>query len=429
MKLPKYLLAGSGEKVQYLVHNFNDNTIRFVLHYPGKVKAEILRDAAKALVDSVDILHASFRSGGLNAYWCVNRTYDTKDYFTYIETDKDPEEPALAVALNPVLPEGAVQLHCTLVQGIEEAFVTLRVSHLCVDGGDGKYLLGKLVEAYNMLYSTGTTEKLQVKNGSRAAEQVYKELSTNEIFSLLKNPLSGVKMSFPFQEEENGREKLYMVHRSIPVEVLAAARYRAKEKGATINDVLLAAYYRAYASMDGVKPSAPLSIMSMMDLRHHCKNGESEGLANVSGSMLTVLKEGVQGSFSDTLHQIKLQTRAAKENPLSGMEGMPLLHGATHLPMGLLLRVAERVYGGMSLGLTNLGILDSDGLMLGGLRPNIAFFGGPLKKKPSVQVCAASLDGKMELTIVGEYTEDDEKILQDLLDKLEREIEEFAEEG
>ncbi len=31
MKLPNYLSAGSGEKVQYLVHNFNDNTIRFVL--------------------------------------------------------------------------------------------------------------------------------------------------------------------------------------------------------------------------------------------------------------------------------------------------------------------------------------------------------------------------------------------------------------
>ena len=34
-------LAGTGERVQYLVHDFNDNTIRFVLHYSGILDADI----------------------------------------------------------------------------------------------------------------------------------------------------------------------------------------------------------------------------------------------------------------------------------------------------------------------------------------------------------------------------------------------------
>lgn len=79
--------------------------------------------------------------------------------------------------------------------------------------------------------------------------------------------------------------------------MLAAAKRRAKREEATINDILLAAYYRAYASMEGPGAANPVSIVFMMDLRRYCRNGESEGLANLSGSM-----------------------------PLSGMEGMPLLH-------------------------------------------------------------------------------------------------------
>lgn len=128
--------AGSGEKIQYFVHKFNDNTIRFILYYPGKIKVELLRDAVVALTDSVDILHASFRSGGWSGFWCVNHTYDTKDYIPYIETEGDPEKPALEAAVKPVLPESVVQLHCTLVQGTGRAVLTFRVT-LCVDGSAG----------------------------------------------------------------------------------------------------------------------------------------------------------------------------------------------------------------------------------------------------------------------------------------------------
>ena len=39
MSALKIRLAGAGEKTQYIVHEFNDNTIRFVLRYPGIVEA------------------------------------------------------------------------------------------------------------------------------------------------------------------------------------------------------------------------------------------------------------------------------------------------------------------------------------------------------------------------------------------------------
>ena len=37
MALPKIIKAGGGERGQFILREFNDNTVRFVLNYPGIV--------------------------------------------------------------------------------------------------------------------------------------------------------------------------------------------------------------------------------------------------------------------------------------------------------------------------------------------------------------------------------------------------------
>lgn len=422
----KIRLAGAGEKTQYIVHEFNDNTIRFVLRYPGIVDADILCAAVKAVVGSVDILHASFGTDSIGAYWHVNEEYEESSYFQFVETEGAPYATACSLALLPIEPEGKAQLRCCLVQSPTDSAVMLSISHLCVDGGDGKYLLGKLAEAYNLILEKGTAEELTVKNGSRAAEQVYENVSSKEMLSLMKNPITEVKSAFPYPTQKPGRARL--VKAEIPQETMSLARKRAKAVGATANDILLTACYRAYAQLPGIDAKGPMSVMSMMDLRRHCKNGESEGLCNMSGSLPTVLREGIQGSFSDTLAEIARQTSEAKENPLAGLEGMPLVHGVSKaLPMGLLLLVAKRIYGSFSIGLTNLGNISCELLRLGDIMPTGGMFGGPLKKKPAMQVSAASFDGTATICVVGRYTESDGKLLQLMLDGMAMEIKNYAE--
>lgn len=427
MKTPKTQKAGSGEKTQYMVHDFNDNTIRFVLHYPGIVDADILYAATKAVIDSVDILHSSFFADNIRAYWNVNPEYEESSFFQFIETEGDPAVTAHSLSLLPIFPDNQTQLRCCLVQNRQTSSIVLTISHLCVDGGDGKYLLGKLSEAYCMIKDTGSAEGLTVKNGSRAAEQVYKNVNLKEYLSLMKNPISSVKSAFPYPTEEPGR--IRMVKAEIPAPVMAAARKRANSQDATVNDLLLASCYHAYASLQEVDAASPMSIMSMMDLRRHCENGESEGLCNMSGSLPTTLQNGVQQSFSDTIAQVAEQTKAAKENPLAGLEGMPLVHSASRtLPMGLLLQIAGKVYGSISIGVTNLGNLSCDALTLGDLAPTGGIFGGPLKKKPAMQISVISFDGACSLCVVGQYTQEDTVALQNMLECMTEEITKYAEE-
>ena len=425
MNPQEIIQAGPGEKAKYMVHDFNDNTIRFVLCYDGKICAETLQKAAAALVESVDILHSTFVMGKLNAYWHVNEDYNTEDYFSYSEITGNILNAAAEDAMLPIRPDGKVQLHCTLIRDEKKSAVSFRVSHLCVDGSDGKYLLCKLTEAYNRILHAGSAQGLAVKDGNRAPEQVYENLSKEEMHSLISNPMSGVKTGFPFPTEEPGRK--HMVWKIIPRNVMEAARLRAKEKNATVNDILLTACYRGYAALPETDANMPLCIQSFMDLRKHCRDGESEGLCNLSGSLSTTLMEGVNGTFSDTLMQVAEQTRAAKENPLAGLEGMPILHSVTRaMPLSVLLKIAAKLYGSFSMGLTNVGNLDEKVLKMGECSTEMGIFGGPMKKKPGVQICTASFGGVTALCVVGEFTDEDAERLQELLELMAAEIKGFA---
>ena len=425
MAIPKIRPAGGGERAQYLLRGYNDNTIRFVLNYPGLVDPDVLRKAAKAVIERVDVLHGTFFSDGTFGYWHINEDVGETNYFHYVETEGDPAQTAASLSVLPVYPEDKVQMHVTLVQSEEKSCIVIRQSHLVVDGGDGKYLIAKLVEAYNLILTSGNADTLKVKDGSRAPEKVYEKLGMSDMKELMSNPLSSVETAYPYPNTDVGMARI--TSKVISAETMSAARKKAKAVGATANDLLVTAFYHAYAAMDGVDASAPMSVSSMMDLRRHCVDGDSEGLCNMSGALPTTLENGCTGSFEETLAEIVKQTTAAKENPYAGLEGMPIMHGLTRtMPIWLLQLAVGKIYGKLSLGLTNLGNLKCADYALGELVPNGGLFGGPLKKKPGMQVSVMSFDGECVLAVVGVYTREDAALLQSTLDRMAQEIAAYA---
>ncbi|WP_455675658.1 condensation domain-containing protein [Pradoshia sp.] len=416
--------ADIGDKIQYLVRDFNDNTIRFVVRYPGRVASDVLRDATKAVVESTDILHASFMVGESDAYWMIYDDYEEKDYFQIIDTEEDPLEVANTYALVSMQAKDKTKLRCYLVRGSKENVLVLLISHLCVDGMDGKYLLGKIVEAYNSILEHGTAD-ITVKNGRRDAAQIYDNISKKDYRSLMKNPISKIKSEFPYPTKEAGRPHLIQVN--ISQETMKKVHGRLELKEITLNDLLITSCYYAYASMPDKKQGEPMSILSMIDLRRHCIGGDSEGLSNMTGAMPTTLPIGLRENFSVTLEKIVAQTQAIKEDPLAGLEGMPLLHGAAkNLPMKMLLPIASKLYGSFSIGLTNLGNIENAFLSLGGMEPDFGLFGAPMKKKPGMQISVVSIGGNCTLCVVGECTDEDARLLQVMLKRMAEEIENYA---
>lgn len=421
--MKKTIPAQSGETMQYMVHNCNDNTIRFVLHYPGMLDREALKTAAGALIGSVDVLHGSYIPGRFRAKWNIHTDIGDDEFFREVRSEA-LFETAAELALAPVLPESKAQVRVELVHNDRESCLVFGVSHLVADGRDSLYLLEKLCQAYERIRKEGTLAGFSVKNGSRAPEQAYAHLDKKAVRSLMKNPVPAVKTVFPFPSGSPALPS--MVHRSVSRETMAAARARGKAFGATANDILLAAAYTALAGTPGIGSSEGMSIMSMVDLRQNCPGGGKEGLANLSGSMPTVIRPGSE-DFTEILQDVAGQTARAKADPLAGLAGLPLLHMLIRrMPNGLLLAAAEKFYGSMSVGLTNLGNLDRNKYVLDGIRPDGGWFSGPVKKKPAMQISAVSFDGTCVLSAAGDFNPEDRAILADFLDRMEQSIEQFT---
>ena len=131
---------------------------------------------------------------------------------------------------------------------------------------------------------------------------------------------------------------------------------------------------------------------------------------------------------SPFLTEIAKQTTAVKEDPLAGMSGLPILHTiARGIPVWMQLSVIGKAYGAMPVGLTNLGNLNCQSLALGDLIPVGGIFGGPLKKKPGMQISIISFDGECVLACYGRYTAEDEAHIQNMLDAMAKTIATYAE--
>ena len=244
---------------------------------------------------------------------------------------------------------------------------------------------------------------------------------------MMKLPFGGkTTSSYPFPTEADGMCRVTKT--VISRETMSAARKKAKEAGASANDLLLSACYQVYAAFPEVEPGSPVGISSMMDLRRHCKDGDSEGLANMSGGLGTGFENGIPETFEEILTEITKQTTAVKEDPLAGMSGLPILHTiARGIPVWMQLAIVSKAYGAMPVGLTNLGNIKCETLALGELVPTGGIFGGPLKKKPGMQISIISFDGECVLACYGRYTAEDEAHIQNTLDSMAKVIASYAE--
>lgn len=413
----------AGDQTQYLTREYNDNTIRFIIRYSGVADKEALRSAAEILIQRILILHSSFHAGTWGTKWIVNETYETDEAVVVQEVSGDVFEAAKQASLQAVDYSGAVQIRCFLFYNQSESALAFLVGHMCADGRDAVYLLLKLCEVYGALHAGKTTEHITFKNGDRSIEQCYPEdpqKLTIDLKKIIEEKTNYIKSSYDFPTEEPGEHR--MAECLIPGERIA--RCRSLAKGSTVNDVILTAYCRAYVRQMQLQTDTPIGIASMMDLRKYIPQGSSEGVANLSGPADTCLPNGIGPDFTGTLHEIAKQTRKVKNTPTAGLEELLAIKKVYKVvPFPLILQLGKKVYGSMSIGLTNLGNIKRADLQLGTCRAEDLIFAGPLKKKPALQISASGLDGDVRLCVISQCTKQDQEQLEELLKMTASEIE------
>ncbi len=394
--------------------------------YDGNIDEKALGEVYMAVIKEIDILHSTYHNNFIKPYWTLNDDFTLDDFFKVINTSEPIKE--LDDFMGYTVPANSkVQMRVALIRSGNKDILAVVVNHMCFDGADLRYLNVKVAETYTIYKETGLL-KPDIKKGTRSAEQVYYKLNEEDRKTakrLYKN-ISTVENNFTFPfAKDDGSEKCRLVRQKLFREDFLKMKAKGKEIGATINDVILAAYFRAlYKYIDTNGNS--ITVPCMYDLRKYT-GGVSLGLTNMIGFMPCTLSPDVGKTMLDTVEKVKTALKGAKEDRFTGLYSLPLLKLAYGIFPHFISEFAIRLgYTNPYIGMSNIGIIKPLEFNFDGLTPVDAFYSGAIKYKPYMQLALTTFENEITFSVGIRGNDEDAKIFSDFMNVVIEEIKQFS---
>lgn len=421
------LKAELWDKTQYLFRNYYDRMMHCVMYFDGRIDKDLFAKALRFQMDNVPVLHSTYHNDPIKPYWTVEN-YDVWDVITAKEVDDlDAEVDEFVTQRIPIDKNVQVQI-ALFYHGDKTAFIMVS-NHMCFDGGDFKYFVTTLCANYTKL--TLGNQNLQIKHGSRDYSMIYSSMNEEDekvARGLYKN-VSAVKCKHLFPLTEPRKEDVNrVVRRKLDGEKFGALRLAGKRMGYTLNDVMLAVYFRALFEIIGLGENDDLTVQSMVDLRRHLKEGGAEtGLTNHTGFMSCTL-HGVGGNVEETLERVAEAMKGNKSDKFLGLYGIPLLNLAyTILPHFMSEAAIKIGYTNPYIGMSNIGSIIPEQYRMGDALPYDGWYTGAIKSKPYMQLALITFENAVTFSIAICGNADDDIVINKFFDMLERNIDELIE--
>ncbi|MCC8016492.1 MAG: hypothetical protein LIO43_03780 [Clostridiales bacterium] len=421
--MERKLNAELWDKMHYLFRDYNDRMVHVELRYDFKINIEALKTVLICFFEKAPVLHSSFTDNHIHPYWTV-KDYNIDDVLTV----KTVPDEALEAEINSFLvtyipPESDIQMKAAVFNHGDKSVLCIVENHMCMDGGDFKYFLIALCKNYNDYVEKGISP-LNLKTGTRSYEFVYEDFSQTEkkmAKSLYKNINSKDNHKFPLTPD-NIRDKPFILKRKIPAETFLKIKANGRTHGATINDMLMCAYFCSVYELAGFSENDGVSISCAIDLRRHIKHKSESGITNQTAWMQCRIPKLGKNIF-ETLDYVTRSSNQFKRDRFMGLHGLPLLNlGYKILPYAASEEIIKIGYSNPMMAMSNIGVLESDKLALEGNEPVDGFMSGAVKYKPYVLLSATSLRNELTLSMCVRGNDEDEKTVNHFFDLMEKYI-------
>lgn len=421
--MERKLNAELWDKMHYLFRDFNDRMVHVELRYDFEINIDALKTVLICFLEKAPVLHSSFTDNRIHPYWTV-KDYKIDDVLTV----KEVSEAELDFEINNFLiqyipPDADVQMRVAVFNHNGKSVLCVVENHMCMDGGDLKYFMKALCQNYNDYIESGISP-VDLRTGTRSYESVYEDFSTGEkrlAKNLYKNVNSKDDHGFPFTPNSI-RDKSFIAKRKIPASKFDEIRFAGKKHGATINDMLLTAYFYALYELAGFDSREGISISCAVDLRRHLKSSEGQGVTNHTAWMQCRVPERGANIF-ETLNFVVQSSNQFKEDKFIGLHGLPLLSfGYKILPLAASEEVIKIGYANPLLAMSNIGILEVDKLALEGHEPIDGFMSGAVKYKPYALLSVTSVRKELTLSMCVRGNDEDKLIVDKFFDLIVKNI-------
>lgn len=425
--MKRRLKAELWDKMHYLFRDFNDRMVHVALHYDFEIDIEVLKTVLICFFEKAPVFHSSFEDNKISPVWNI-MDYHIDDVLT-VERVDDIEAATDKFLTQYIPPESALQMKVAVFyHGNGKSTLCIIENHMCMDGGDFKYFLKALCEAYSG-YASEHKSPVELRTGTRAYTSVYDDYSPTEqrmARNLYKNVCAKDDHKFPLTRDSI-RDESFIAKRKLSAQTFEKIKAAGKKHGATINDMILASYFYSLYKVAGYHKKESVTISCAIDLRRHIKDNSDEGLTNHTAFMQCNIPELGDNIF-DTLAYVVKSSEKYKKDKFMGLYGLPLLNfGYSIMPHAASEKIIKIGYSNPLLAMSNIGILDHKALALCGNEPTDGFMTGAVKYKPFVLLSLTTMRKEMTLSMCVRGNEEDKKTVEEFFDLIEENLNILAE--
>lgn len=376
------------DKVQYLyeVTKFNDHQLHCMIRFDGKINENVLRNSMLMLLQVVPILSCIYRHNNGSDCWESANPSDFENLLLVVH-NKTVFDHFTTSKINEFT---GPQVKVCLYQSDKDS-LSIIMNHMVCDAAGFKQCLYLLSSFYsNLIENPEYLPDFKI-DGDRSIEKILKQIplwkkmnsllfhnsESNQVSEIIF-PLSSNKNIFPF-----------ILTREIEPAKFTQIHDYCQKNSVTMNDVFLAAYYRALLQKLKVDGNS-LHIPIMVDMRRYLKNKDFDALSNLSSTIITYVPISASESFEETVSKISAEMNRKKATDL-GVNGFVKLN----LVFKLLnekssYKITKDALKNPLICMTNIGVIDKKKLYFKGTKIVNAFICGSIKHRPHFQIALSS---------------------------------------
>ena len=357
--IPRRFPAASLDGWVYLSRHLQHQHGNFVLDFAGRLDEHRLQRAVRIAMDAEPVFGCRYVPGR-KACFERRKDLDSLTLCTVVESG-DPE--AELQRFVEVSSDGTQEplLLARIVRG-ENDLLLLKTNHLAGDGQACKWILSRIASFYREVGPF--TPNL----GCRGTRQLFREIGARECLRLLRGPISkraGDEWRFPSGDRANQGE-LRCALRRLDASAFDRMQAYGRRFGATLNDVFLAAYFRALWRFLDFPAGIPQSIVVPIDMRRYLRSPAAQAVSNFTSTGDITLERIPDESFEGTLSRVKqctLTPEGRRDHALAVMLWKILLYRFSFAKVDRDIQAASQknlAEGRSIIGFTNMGAFEPE---------------------------------------------------------------------
>ncbi|MCX7708782.1 MAG: condensation domain-containing protein [Clostridia bacterium] len=423
--IPKEMPANGHDIYNYVARFGSANfQIQAVMELDGRLDPGKLKKAVRLSMDAEPVFGCRFVEGQ-PPYWKRRENLGSIKFCTVVKS-KNPDKSIQDFLESPLDMDYDPMVKLKLIQSDAGDILCLKVNHACCDGTGTKEYLQLLSDIYNCLDQGDTYVPIPRKRTRKDQDRLFYELGIKDPESAWDPKLEKPKMTwqFPWRQGPQGRNRSVVCQ--LPKgEIIRIGQY-GKYRGATINDLIVTAFYRVMFEMSKPQPEVPMNISMTVDLRRYLPDKKTEAIRCFSGAEDIWLERIANESFEGTLSRvIPGMNKIKRSQPgLQSAVGLERVEKADFSgTLSYYQDPRKKVYTDQSEPvLSNLGFLNKSCFRFGKILVTDAYIVPPVVSAPGLLLCAGTYNDILTMSISYYDNQIDGGVIKKLLQLIKKEL-------